>query len=168
MPQALIKIAYKQVIDINSKSSFEKDVFNDTYSEFLMQVQSYNSDNQYTTWDEIRTNVPKGGFNVPYKVGFAIGLYVRDLKNQIPYLLDSLGRKVAFENYKFEIIASDIINKAAHKVSLTYETDTLTLFGMAGEYLLLALGDQTATKEPVETFMLKMQSNFSVVSYLAI
>ncbi len=129
-----------------------------------MQVQSFAESRQFTAWKDIRLN-QKANVNVQYKTGFSIGLYIRNLKNSIPGLFDSLGQSVAFESHLFEILESDTVKKEEHKVSLTYFTDILTFYGMMGEYMLLAIGDQSRNEEPVHTFMLKVQPHLSVISY---
>jgi hypothetical protein len=170
MPTAIIQLAYKQIIDASATGRFEQQVFNDSYSEFLMQVQAYNAGGKYTTFGELVTEVPRSA-SLHYKVGFAIGLYVTDLNNQIPELQDTPGRKnLMFATHKFEIIQSDTTNKSAHKVALTYITGTLTLINCIGDCMLLASDDQSKAirQGPVETFLVKMQPNLSVISYMEV
>jgi hypothetical protein len=166
MEKALVKLSFRQLIDMHARTSFEKDVFHESYNEFLMQVQAYNRDQQFTTWEQVRAANPKAG-SLNYKVGFSIGLFVRGLQQQIPGLSDNLGNPIAFDNHRFEIITSDITNKAAHKVSIIYTTDTLTLLGVLGEYMLLAAGDQLNIpgQQEAQTFMLKLQPQLSVSAY---
>jgi hypothetical protein len=167
MQPALIKLAYQQVIDASSTGEFEKRVFEDTYEEFLIQAQAYNRENMFTSFDQLTANNPKAN-SLHYKVGFAIGLYVKELNNRIPGLYDSLNRvHIPFAGYQFEILASDITDKQVHKVSLLYTTDTLTLFGMAGNHMLLATGDQlnNASPEGVDTFFIPVQERMAIVSY---
>jgi len=130
MKNALIKIAYKQIIDSNSQSEFERNVFNDSYLEFCMQVQSFAECNEFTSWKDIRTN-PKANINVQYKTGFSIGLYVKKLNYLIPGLSNSLGEQIIpFESHQFEIIESDTLKKEQHRVAITYMSDTFTFLGM--------------------------------------
>ncbi len=167
MEKALIKLSFRQIIDMHARTSFEKDVFHESYNEFLMQVQAYNREQQFTTWEQVRAANPKAG-SLNYKVGFSIGLFVRGLQQQIPGLNDNLGNPVAFDTHRFEIITSDITNKAAHQVSIVYTTATLTLLGVLGEYMLLAAGDHLNNPEQqeVQTFMIKMQPHLSVSAYV--
>lgn len=167
MRKALIKLTFRQIIDSSSQDDFEKKIFDDTYDEFLMQVQAYNSENKYKIFSEVLASNPKAG-SLHYKVGFSIGLYIRELDNKIPGLKDSLGHSsLMFSAHTFEIVESDITNKSAHKVAITYTTDILTLLDNAGEYLLLASGDQSenASKHAVETFLLRIVPNLSIVEY---
>lgn len=166
MEKALVKLSFRQIIDMHARTSFEKEVFNESYNEFLMQVQAYNREQQFTTWEQVRAANPKAG-SLNYKVGFSIGLFVRGLQQQIPGLSDNLGNPVSFDAHRFEIVTSDITNKAAHQVSIVYTTGTLTLFGVLGEYMLLAAGDQLNNPEQreVQTFMIKMQPHLSISAY---
>ena len=168
MAKAIIRLAYKQVIDSNSQTVFEKDVFNDTYSEFLMQSQVYNKEKKFTTIEQMIHDNPKAN-SLHYKVGFAIGLYVKELNNQIPGLKDSLDiLNIPFENYKLHIIASDITNKEAHKVAIIYLTDTFTLFDTIGENLVVSKGDFITVPESgqAETFIIKMQPSLSICKWI--
>jgi len=165
--KAIIKLAYKQIIDASSNGEFEKLIFTDSYEEFLVQVQAYNPESKFKTLKEAIAANPKANA-LHYKVGFAVGLYIKELDQKIPGLKDSLGRSnVPFTTNKFEIIGSDITNKAAHKVAITYISDTVTLVDTVSEYLLLAVGDPFKNEpiEPVETFLVKMQDGLSIISY---
>lgn len=166
MAKALIKLAYRQVINHRSTSSFEKSVFHDSFGEFLLQIQTYNPERKYTTWQAIQEEVPKAKQNIPYKVNFAIGLYMQALNNQVPVVLDNAGvHPLPFERYEFRIIASDITDRTKHEVSLTYFTDVVTLYDTIGEYLLVAPGDHRDSKTSVETLLIKTQPHLTIVEY---
>lgn len=169
MAKALIQLAYRQVINQHSLSAFEKNVFHDSFEEFLIQIQTYNPEGKYVSWQAIQEEVPKAGQNIPYKVNFAIGLYMQALKNEIPVMLDNAGvRKLSFERYEFEILASDITDRARHEVSLTYFTGVVTLYDIVGEYLLLAPGDRRNDKASVETLLVRVQPHLTIVAYQAL
>lgn len=163
MDKALVKLSYRHIIDINARTKFEQEVFHESYNEFLMQVQAYNKEQQFTTWEQVRSANPKSG-SLHYKVGFSIGLFVKDLQQQIPGLVDNLGNPVLFAGHQFEILTSDITSRSAHRVAIVYTTDTLTLLGTVGEYFLLAAGDQLTNipTQAVQTFMLKLQPSLSI------
>jgi len=166
MAKALIKLAYRQVITHESSSAFEKSIFHDSYGEFLLQIQTYNADKKYTTWQAIQAEIPKAKQNIPYKVNFAIGLYMKSLQNQIPASLDNAGvRSLPFVSHEFGILESDITDRSRHEVSLTYFTDVMTLYEIAGEYMIVAVGDQRDNPASVETMTIRMQQNLTVVEY---
>jgi hypothetical protein len=160
MPATLITLAYKQWIDAASTGDFEKNVFNDSYQEFLIQVQSFDPEKQYSTWEEIRTVFPKANVNVQYKTAFAIGLYVNQLNRVVPDVQDTLGNPcLLFNTHRFDIIASDLANPAAHRVALTYHTGTYTLHGSIGDHMILSEGEST------DTFLLGLRPYLTVTSY---
>ena len=166
MQKGLVKLAYRQVINADSKGSFERNVLNTSYEEFFMKSQAYNQEQKFKTFKEIVANDAKAN-SLHYKSGFAIGTLIQQLNNKIPELRDALDKSLSFEGYMFEIIDSDITNAAAHKVAIIYTTGTFTCFGTIGDYLLLAEGDKLnqPESEPIETVTLKMQNGLSIFSY---
>ena len=163
MTKPLIKLAYRTVIDTSAQPGFEQNVFNDTYSELLMQAQVYNREKRFATVAEMIAANPKAN-SLHYKVGFAIGLYVNELNKKIPNLTDSLGNPVSFEIFKTEIVHSDITNREKHVVSLIYITEPLMLVDAFGQYLVLSkqAGEET---EEWETFTVSLQLGLSIVNY---
>ncbi|GAB3640125.1 hypothetical protein [Spirosoma arcticum] len=168
MTPARIRLAFRQVIDSHTvHTDFEKAVFADSYHEFRVQIQSYNADNQFTAWQQVRAAVPSSDPTLSIRVGFAVGLYVGELNGQIPGLIDALGQPVAFTEHQFALLDSDITDRTKHRVALTYLTATLTWLGTVGHYLLLAADDGRNATDGVDTFMVAMQENLSIVSYSA-
>lgn len=170
MTNALIQLAYRQVIDASARNAFELDVFHDSYQEFLQQSQTYNPGNQFTTWQQIRQAIAMSEVPLQAKVGQAIDQCVHELHNKIPGLTDTLGQPVFFTNYRFALLDSDLADKAKHRIALTYLTDTLVLVGTIGNYLLLtsAAPPEPAEESPavaLDTFMVEMQPNLSIVSH---
>lgn len=166
MTPARIRLAFRQVIDAHTvHTDFEKAVFTDSYHEFRVQIQSYNADNQFTTWQQVRAAVPQSDPTLPIRVGFAIGLYVGELNGQIPGLTDALGQPVAFTEHQFTLLDSDITDRTKHRIALTYLTDTLTWLGTVGSHLLLADGNGQTAPDTLDTFMIVMKENLSIVSY---
>lgn len=166
MPKAFIKIAYRQVMDASSQNSFEKNVLQFSYEEFKMKSQAYNPEGKFKTFSELKAHDGRAN-SLHYKSGFAVVGFIDSLRKQIPNFVDTLGQPVLFNSYKFEVIESDITNKAVHKVAITYYTDTLVLFEIVSDCLLLATADKMTEgeNEAVETFMIKMQDAVSVSSY---
>jgi len=163
---ALIKIAYRQIIDATSTGSFEQQVLDASYNEFLMKCQAYNPEGKYKTFTQMKAADGRAN-SLHYKSGFAIGHFINSLNNKIPGLFDTLGKNLLFETQQFEVIESDITSKTEHKVAITYFTDTLTLFEIIGNYLLLANGNELTEqkKEAVETFLFQLQPHCSIISY---
>ncbi|HKB45633.1 MAG TPA: hypothetical protein VKC90_14645 [Chitinophagaceae bacterium] len=167
MAKALIKLAYRQIIDASSTGSFEQKVFHDSYAEFLMKIQAYNPGKKFTTFSEIVANDGRAN-SLHYKTSFAVLHHIETLQNKIPGLQDEAGRiNILFVIPEFKVLESGLADKALHKVAITYITDTITLIDSFGEYLLLSLGDQIhpAGNQELETFILGMQDNLSIINY---
>jgi hypothetical protein len=159
--KAHIKIAFRQIIDVNCNSQFEKNVLRASFNEFVLKSQAYNLENRFRTFQEMVENDGRAN-SLHYKSGFAITNFIKALNNKMPVLQDSLARPIHFITHKFEIIDSDLSDASVHKVAVTYMTDTLTLFGSMGDYLLLGVGIQN----PVDTFVLKMRDGLSIFNYV--
>jgi len=166
MQNALIKIIYRQVIDASFEDTFSKNIFNTTYDEFLLKSQAYNQEGKFKTFIELKANDGRAN-SLHYKTGFVIGNFIEKLNKEIPGLKTSLEQSVLFDTYKFELIESDIKNKSPHKVAVNYISGIITLLDNVGDNLLLAYGDNLTdkTKEPIETFLLKMQRGLSITDY---
>ena len=158
MTKAIIKLTYKQVIDVSSTGDFEKNVLFASYQEFLLKSQAYNPGNKLKTFSEMKNNDGRAN-SLHYKLSFVIGYFIETLKNKIPVLTDNLGNCVTFEVPRFELIESDVTTMAAHKVAINYITPELTLLNTFGEYLVLTAGNGE------ETFTVKMQDGLSISSY---
>ncbi|WP_183562088.1 hypothetical protein [Mucilaginibacter sp. SP1R1] len=160
---ALIKLAYKQIIDASAQSEFEKNVFHASYQEFLLKNQTYNPDRKFKTFTALKAHDGRAN-SLHYKLGFAVGHFIETLNHKIPALTDNLGKAISFETTQFELIESNIDDISAHKVAIIYATDTLTLINQLAEFMILAEGDVSG-KNTADTFILKMQYNLSVISY---
>jgi hypothetical protein len=168
MSIAYIQLSYRQVIDHSAAGSFEKNVFNDSYCEFLLQAQRYNKDNRFSGFREIAEHDPKAN-SLHYKVGFAIGLYVQELGGHIPGLYDMQQRiNIPFAEHQFEIIASDVHDKRQHVVAITYTTGAIAFAGTAGDCLILSFDDPAALTPGtwMRTFLLTMQPELTISGYL--
>jgi hypothetical protein len=167
MAKALIKLAYRQIIDINSAGDFEQKVFHDSYAEFLLKIQAYNPENKFSTFSEIVANDGRAN-SLHYKCSFAVLHHIETLHNKIPGLQDTAGRiSIPFALPEFKLLESSINDKNLHKMAVIYITEIFTLLDSFGEYLLLSIGDQSESisNPGLETFTLKMQDNLSIINY---
>lgn len=160
MAKALVKFSYRQVIDANSTSAFDKSVFNATYQEFLLKSQAYNLGNRFKTFSEMKQNDGRAN-SLHYKLSFAALHLLQPLNNTIPQLKDNSGRSIKYDNPRFELIESNVTDKLAHTLAIHYTTAEFTLMETAGEYMVLTAGDE----EKPEIFTLRMQPELSIVSY---
>lgn len=163
MSKAKTKLVYRQVIDESCQSGFEKPIFQASYDEFLLKSQAYNSAGKFKTFSKIKANDGRAN-SLHYKLGFSVGHFIAQLNNKIPVIKDNRGNKISFEVANFELIESHIEDISLHKVAINYQTGLLLLIEIMGEYLLLA-DDNLPEHGPVDTFILRMQPDLSIVSY---
>lgn len=113
-------IQYRKIIDSNSAQPWEKLVFDDSYTEYLMQVQFYNAEKKYNTFSQLIRHVP-GSDKLHFLVSASVIGYVKQLNGIVPDILNNVGKHfLPFKNFRFEIINSDIKNKAAHQVAVNF------------------------------------------------
>jgi hypothetical protein len=137
-----IRLCYRKIIDVNSVKPWEKLVFNDTYTEFLMQAQLYNQGKKYTSFSELINNVP-GSDKLHFLVSAAAINYIKQLGGKIPDVQNTLGLTfLLFNNFRFEIINSDIRDKSNHVVAINFYSDPLTWHSTIGNQLLLSSGKE--------------------------
>jgi hypothetical protein len=164
MYKAKIKLVYKQVIDESSESGFEKAIFKATYEEFLMKSQAYNPDGKFKTFNKLRAHDGRAN-SLHYKLSFAAGHFIEQLNNKIPLIKDNLGNKLSFETARFELIESHTEDISLHKLAINYETAEMTLLELFGEYMLLTQENPEEKEDTINTFILRMQQDLSIVSY---
>ncbi len=54
MKTAIIKLAFRQVIDASAETEFEKRVLNTSYAEFLLKSQAYNMEGRFSTFSAMK------------------------------------------------------------------------------------------------------------------
>lgn len=163
MSRPKIKLVYRQVIDENAESAFEKAIFHASYQEFLLKSQAYNPNGKFKTFTKMKANDGRAN-SLHYKLSFAVLHFIAQLNHKMPQVKDNLGSKIQFDTARFELIESHIEDISLHKVAINYETSELTLVETMGEYLLLTnfeIPDGTS----VQTFVVKLQPNLSVMNY---
>ncbi len=146
----------------------EKKIFDDSYSELQLQIQRYNKDNQFTSFQAIAAHDPKAN-SLHYKVGFAIGLYIQELNRQIPGLWDAQQTiAIPFEQHQLRNCGFRYCRQTPACSSYsTYTTESITYIGNAGEYLILSFEDpgQLAPGTWINTFLLKLSPGLIISGY---
>lgn len=138
MLQKIITLCYRKIIDVNSSGIWEKMVYDDTYTEFLMQVQNYDQKKKYSTYSQLIHHVQDAG-KLNYLVSCACIGYLQQLNEKIPDILNIVGRQfLIFKRFHFEIINSDIQHKSAHQVAINFYSEPLLWHDTIGNYLLVS------------------------------
>jgi hypothetical protein len=166
MPSANIKLTYRQVIDAGAMTDFEKNIWHFSYEAYRITSQTYNNDGSITTFSGLIAKDARAN-SLHYTTGVAVSGFVEKLKKNIPHLKDALVQDIAFDNWQFEIIESDILNKSLHKVAILYTTGTFTLHQMIGETMLLSKENvpENGQHKNDDTFMLLLQPGLSIIKY---
>ena len=139
MQKAIIRLCYRKVIDINSTKPWDKFVFDDTYTEFLLQSQLYNQEKKYASFSDIITHVPAAE-KLHFLVSAAAIGYLQQLHGKMPDLLNNLGRLfLPFTHYRFEIINSSTKDKTKHQVAINFFTGDLVWHDTINNQLLLSI-----------------------------
>jgi len=163
MAERIITLCYRKVIDATNTNRWDKFVHEDSFAEFKMQAQFYNQEQKYNTFAELLLNVPAAEKLHFLVGGSAIG-YLQQLKNIIPDILDNLGRRfLSFDNFKFELVNSDINSIEKHKIALNFFSKPLIWHETIGNHLLVSQYHETNDEE-VFTNLFQLQPFLSIHS----
>lgn len=156
-----IKLAYRLVIDSSSTFLWDKYVFEDTFKEYQMQSQQFNTGtNPKNTFRELLAENEKAS-QLHFLTGIAASGYVEQLKGNFHRVADVLGNNYfPFINYQLDILNTDITDLSKHKIGITFYSPLLTYFGIIeGNYLI---SKNTEEAKEYETFMFPVQKNLSI------
>jgi hypothetical protein len=158
MYKAKIRLAYRIVIDNTSTFIWDKYVWEDTFKEYLMQNQQFNSkENPKNTFRELLSENEKA-VQLHYLVGIAANGYVEQLKGDFHRVTDVLGNNYfPFVNYQLDIINTDIRDLSKHKIGITFYSPVL-----AGNYLV---SKSCEAVDGMETLMFPVQPLLSICYY---
>lgn len=130
-----------------------------------MQAQLYNQDNSQKSFAEILLNNPQAE-RLHFLVSASVTGYIQQLNGKIPGVLDTLGRHfLQFSQYRFEIINSDIDNKAAHQVAINFFSEPMCWHDSINDFLLVSDMTATVKEEGILTNLVQLQPFLSVYSF---
>ncbi|WP_316824336.1 hypothetical protein [Pedobacter miscanthi] len=163
MSKKVITLCYRKIIDATNVSPWDKFIHEDSFAEFKMQAQFYNQEQRFTTFAEMLVNTPEAE-KLHFLVSAAVTGYLRQLNGIIPDILDNLGRRfLTFENFKFEIINSDINEPEKHKVAINFFSKPLVWHHTIDNLLLVSQFKETDEDE-VFTNLFQLQPFVSIHS----
>lgn len=163
MQNALIKLCYRKVIDHQSARPWEQYVFEDTYKEFLMQVQFFDPEKKWAAFGELIQQVPAAE-KLHFLVSAAAVGYIRQLQGKVPDITNALGKLfLPFQHFRFEIINSNIRDKSKHQVAINFYTDPLLWHNIIGNQLLVSVPGKTEGDETL-TELFSLQPYLSIYS----
>ncbi|MVN23055.1 hypothetical protein [Mucilaginibacter arboris] len=137
MTARIITLQYRKIIDVNAIKQWDKLVFEDSFVEFKMQAQNFNRGTPFSSYAELIRNIPHAerltGLVTPSITG-----YVQQLDSIVPDILNNIGRRfLKFNQFKFELINSDMNDKSKHQVGINFYSN-LIWHETVGNYLLVS------------------------------
>lgn len=160
MALAHIKLSATQYFNFMCRTDFERRIYHDTYREFQKKSKIYSSNQQFTTFEQMRLANQKAN-SLHQKLFFIVSNTINNLQNKMPLLADTSKNALHFESASLEICSSDLLNKAGHVVAITYTSPTLVLNEIVDDHLILSYDVPGAFNH---TFMVKITENL-VISY---
>ena len=156
-----IRLAYRVIIDSSSTIIWDKYVFEDTFKEYKMQSQQFNSaESPKNTFRELLSENEKAS-QLHFLVGIAADGYIQQLKNNFYRVTDVLGNQYfPFINYQLDIVNSDVTDLSKHKIGITFYSPLLSYFGITeGNYVV---SKNTENTNEYETIMFPVQPHLSI------
>lgn len=164
MQKRIIRLLYRKIIDASSEQVWDKYLFDATYTEFLMQSQFYNQEKKYNTYAELKNNVPDAE-KLNFLVSASVIGYLKQLNETVPDILNHVGKHfLRFENYKFEIIDSDINKREKHRIAIEFVSKPLLWHDTIGSQLIVSHPDAENITDGVLTETFSLQPYLSIYS----
>jgi hypothetical protein len=164
MPYPKIRLAYRIIIDASSTAAWDRYIFEDTYREYLMQQQMFNTkEAPATTFRELLSVNPKAE-QLHFLTGMAAQNYIAQLKGNFYRVQDVLGTTFfPFVNYRLDIVNTDSTDSTKHKIGITMISPPLTYLGIVNNCYLVST--ETEEKQGYETIMFPVQAQLSIAYY---
>lgn len=156
MALANINLSVKQYFNFMCRTDFERRIFHDTYKEFQERSAIYSLGQHLHTFSEMQQANEKA-IALNQKLQYAVMNSIAALDCKMPVLNDLENRPVIFDYAELHIYASDLRNKAAHVVSITYTSPELVLHEIVDDLLIMSY----SAKE-YETLVVKISENVTV------
>lgn len=156
-----IRFAYRIVIDSSAQSLVEKYIFEDTYKEYLLQHQLFNSkENPKKTFRELLHENPKAD-QLHFLLSSAANGYIEQLNGLVYKVPDYLGKDyLPFSNFRLDIINTDITDISKHKIGITFYSPPLLWLDTINNCFLVSL--QIDNKNKYDTLQFEFQKNLSI------
>lgn len=165
-----VRLVYRKIIDASSARRWEQGIYHDTYREMIIQAQEFDPEGKYQTVAEMKRGLPRVDQMI-YLVSTAAMGYLQSLDGQVPDLVDDFGQPfLTFENFKFDLISSDIKDKSKHQVAILFYTDWLIWLDTIQDKLLLSSVHTLAALErgePIETYLIGLNNQLQIAFYQA-
>lgn len=162
MNNNVIRLCYRKIIDSTSSKPWDKLVFDDSYTEYRIQVQNFNLPDVHLSYTDLLQQHPDL-IRINHMLSGAIIGYLDLLNNVMPDVLNTLGRRfLRYNEFKVELINSHLDNKERHRISITFYSEPVCLLNIIGNNLLLA--DKAQQGDEILTDLLPLTPYISIYS----
>jgi len=156
MALASINLSVKQYFNFMCRTDFERRIFHDTYTEFQKRSKIYSLGQSLHTFSQMR-EANEEAITLNQKLQYSVMNSIAALAYKIPVLNDLKNHPVLFDCAELHIYASDLLNKAAHVISITYTSPKLILHEIVGDLLIFSYSNNAN-----ETLVVKIDENVTV------
>ncbi|MGC4130135.1 MAG: hypothetical protein QM564_11405 [Bergeyella sp.] len=162
--KAKIRLAFRITIGQNPEHLWDQYVFEDTYQEYRIQHQVFNSkENPVNHYWELLAQNP-AAHRIPFLLSASAENYVKQLNGEIKSLPDALGNRFfKFENYKLDIVNAHLNDASKFKIGITFFSGKLLLIDIIDNKFLLS--ENLNTEEILPTFMFPFHQQVSICEY---
>ncbi|TCD15579.1 hypothetical protein EZ456_24495 [Pedobacter psychrodurus] len=165
MALARINLSVKQYFNFMCRTDFERRIFHDTYKEFQKRSKIYSLDQHLHTFSQMQQASEKASA-LNQKLQYSVMNSIASLEHKMPVLSDLEDHPILFDWAELHIYASDLLNKAAHVVSITYTSPQLILHEIIGDLLILSYdgkAHETLVIRITESLMINYEQHESLV-----
>lgn len=134
------------------RSDFERRIFHDTYQEFREQSKAFHFTADLHTFSQMCVANQMAN-SLSQKLDHSVTKVIETLNHKMPILNDENGQPILFNSAKLRIYSSDLLNKAAHVVSITYTSKKLVLYEVVNNLLILSYDIKGQFNEPFIVMM---------------
>ena len=137
MDLAYVSISFKQYFNFMCKTDFERRIYHDSYAEFQKKSKIYSHNQSLHSFSEMCL-INEKAKSLHQKLQYAVTPSIASLERKMPLFRDTNGNSILFDLAELHIYTSDLQNKAAHVVSITYTTPKLILHEIVNDLLILS------------------------------
>jgi len=158
MALAYINLSVKQYFNFMCKTDFERRIYHDTYQEFQKKSGVYNSGGILDTFSKMQVEHSEAN-KLHHELHLSVVKTIQKLDKKIPILNDLRGNSIFFDQAELQIFESDLSNKAAHVVSISYTSPRMVLHEIVNDLLVLSYHIKGRFNN---TFMVKMSDELTL------
>jgi len=164
MALAHINLSVKQYFNFMCKTDFERRIFHDSYKEFQKKSKIYSLNHDLHTFSQMQQANEKAN-TLHQKLQYSVMSSIVALDHKMPVLNDLEDQPILFDWAELHIYASDLLNKGAHVVSITYTSPKLILHEIIGDLLILSYSgsDQTLMVKITDNLLVNYEQRESLV-----